>query len=153
MAAMTLACTPPSGSPPSTADATPTWDVALLDRINAERAAVGAGPLAACATLRWAAQVHSLDQAEHSKLTHDGTDGSDLRIRVERAGYVGWSNLGENVAAGYPTVDAVMNGWMSSTLHRENLLNAAFTHVGVGQAASSGGTLYWTQDFGRSGRC
>jgi len=42
---------------------------------------------------------------------------------------------------------------MNSAGHRANLLNASFTHVGVGQVAGSGGTPYWTQDFGRSGRC
>src|SRR4051794_29085557 len=104
MVAMTLACTPAGGVPtdPTTAtvpagDPTPAWELAMLGRINAERAAVGAGPLAACGTLRWAAQGHSLDQASHSTMTHTGSDGSDVRVRAERAGYQGWNSLGENV--------------------------------------------------------
>ena len=125
----------------------------MLARINSERAAVGAAPLVACGTLRSAAQGHTLDQASHSTMTHTGSDGSDLRTRAERAGYRGWTSIGENVAYGYASVDAVMNGWMASSGHRANLLNPAFTHVGLGQAAGSGGTPYWTQDFGRSGSC
>ena len=157
MVAMTLACTPTSGAPTganlAAGDATRAWEVEMLARINAERSAVGAAPLTPCGTLTWAAQGHSLDQAAHGTMTHTGSDGSTLRTRAERAGYTGWTALGENVAYGYPTVDAVMNGWMNSTGHRENLLNSSFTSVGLGQAAGSGGTPYWTQDFGRSGRC
>src|SRR4051812_47833883 len=106
--AMTVACTPaagvataPSAAPATAGDATPAWETAMLARLNAERAAAGVGPLAACGTLRWAAQGHSLDQASHSMMTHTGSDGSDMRARVERAGYVGWNALGENVAYGY----------------------------------------------------
>jgi uncharacterized protein YkwD len=154
---MTLACTPPAGvagNPAGApADATSSWEVAMLSRINAERSAVGAPPLAACGTLRRAAQGHSLDQASHSTMTHTGSDGSTLRQRAERSGYLGWTSLGENVAYGYGSVDAVMNGWMGSSGHRANLLNASFTHVGVGQVAGGNGTPYWTQDFGRAGIC
>jgi len=73
--------------------------------------------------------------------------------RAERAGYSGWMALGENVAYGYGSVESVMAGWMNSSGHRANILNANFTHVGLGRATAANGTLYWTQVFGRSGRC
>src|SRR5262245_5788290 len=105
LATLTLACTPPAGvagtPPPAPVDETPAWEVAMLSRINAERAAVGAGPLSTCGTLRRAAQGHSLDQAAHSSMTHTGSDGSTLKQRAERSGYTGWTSLGENVAYGY----------------------------------------------------
>lgn len=129
------------------------WESQMLARINSERSAVGASPLAICNTLRTAAQNHSADQAAHNTMTHTGSDGSTLTTRANRAGYTGWIALGENVAYGYGTVDAVMTGWMNSPGHRANLLDTGFTHVGLGQAAGSGGALYWTQDFGRAGRC
>jgi len=125
----------------------------MLARINSERAAVGASPLSMCNTLRTAAQNHSADQAAHNTMTHTGSDGSALNTRADRAGYTGWTALGENVAYGYATVDSVMTGWMNSSGHRANLLSTSFSHVGLGQAAGSGGSLYWTQDFGRSGHC
>ena len=125
----------------------------MLQRINAERATAGVGALSACGTLRAAAVAHSADQAAHSSMSHTGSDGSTMVQRAERAGYTGWMSLGENVAYGYGTVDAVMTAWMNSPGHRANLLNGSFTHVGLGQAAAGNGTLYWTQDFGRSGRC
>ena len=129
------------------------WVDEMLASINAQRAAGGAGPLQLCASLGRAASDHTADQAAHDLMTHTGSDGSTMVTRVGRAGYAGWSAVAENVAAGYQTVAAVMNGWMNSTGHRTNLLNPAYTDVGVGQVPSAGGTIYWTQDFGSSGTC
>ncbi|MGN0977744.1 MAG: CAP domain-containing protein, partial [Faecousia sp.] len=53
-------------------------------------------------------------------------------------------SAGENIAKGYATPQAVVNGWMNSSGHRANILNANFTHIGVGYV--SGGN-YWTQMF------
>lgn len=63
----------------------------------------------------------------------------------------GWTRLGENVAAGYPTIAAVTTGWMNSPGHCQNLLDSRFTHLGAQQATN--GSISWTQDFGTSGAC
>lgn len=55
-------------------------------------------------------------------------------------------HVGENIAMGYPTAEAVMDGWMNSDGHRKNILNSDFTKIGIG-VYSSGGTLYWVQLF------
>ena len=55
----------------------------------------------------------------------------------------------ENIAAGQPTVTAVMDAWMASPGHKANILNCAYTDIGVGYAVNSSGTPYWTQDFGK----
>ena len=142
----TAAAAPATTSPAS-------WVGQMLASVNAQRAAVGASPLTLCGHLWTAAQNHSDDQAAHSTMTHTGSDGSSLGDRANRAGYVGWTALGENVAAGQASVDSVMTAWMNSSGHRANLLSTTYVHVGFGRTASSGGTLYWTQDFGRSGAC
>ena len=125
----------------------------MLASINAQRSAAGVGPLALCGTLNLAAQRHSIDQAAHNNMSHTGSNGSTMVSRVQAAGYNGWTSLAENVAYGYSNVGSVMNGWMNSSGHRANLLASSTTHVGVGRAAAASGTLYWTQDFGRSGTC
>ncbi|MFN2323641.1 MAG: CAP domain-containing protein, partial [Trueperaceae bacterium] len=51
---------------------------------------------------------------------------------------------GENVAAGYPSVDAVMAGWLGSDGHCANLMNPGFTEFGAGESGR-----YWTQGFAR----
>jgi hypothetical protein len=69
--------------------------------------------------------------------------------RLERAGYTGWTAIAENIAAGYPTPEAVVQGWMSSPGHRANLLSPRYTEIGIGLVKSSDrfGT-FWTQNFG-----
>jgi uncharacterized protein YkwD len=129
------------------------WQSAMLDQVNAHRAAVGAAPLGWCPTVAVAAQAHSEDQSAHQAMSHTGSDGSTAWERLNRAGYLGWTRAGENVAYGYASVDAVMAGWMSSSGHRANILDARFTHFGAGLADSSAGTPYWTQDFGTGGSC
>ena len=137
----------------TTAPSSSDWKTAMLTRINAERAAVGAAALQLCGRLTTAAQAHSADQAAHNLMTHTGSNGSTFDQRIEAAGYLNWNALAENVAAGYTSVDAVMTGWMNSPGHRTNLLSTSYVHVGVGQATSASGVIYWTQDFGRGGTC
>lgn len=57
---------------------------------------------------------------------------------------ISFRSAGENIAKGYSTPQAVVNGWMNSSGHRANILNAGYTHIGVGYV--SGGN-YWTQMF------
>ena len=57
---------------------------------------------------------------------------------------ISYRSAGENIAKGYATPQAVVNGWMNSSGHRTNILNASYTHIGVGYVA---GGNYWTQMF------
>ena len=57
---------------------------------------------------------------------------------------ISYRSAGENIAKGYATPAAVVNGWMNSSGHRANILNSSFTHIGVGYVADG---RYWTQMF------
>jgi len=120
----------------------------ILTLVNAERAKAGCGNLSAHSKLTIAAQRHSEDQAAHRNMAHEGSDGSNVGTRVTRAGYT-WRAVAENVAMGYRTPEAVMQGWMNSPGHRRNILNCTYRHLGVG-VAEGGGSLYWTQVFAAS---
>jgi uncharacterized protein YkwD len=135
------------GPPPQASESS------LLAQVNVQRANAGAPPLRWCAALGRSAAAHSADQAARNTMTHTGSDGSDVAIRVDRNGYRGWAALGENVAAGYNSEAAVLTAWMNSAGHRANILSPGFTHVGSGSVTSGNGTRYWTQDFGRTGSC
>jgi uncharacterized protein YkwD len=147
------ACTAPGPAPPPTPSAPGPWAATMLAQVNAQRGAVGMSPLGWCGSLTRAAQAHSDDQAAHNMMSHGGSDGSTFVDRATRAGYVGWTALAENVAYGYPSVDAVMAAWMGSSGHRANILNPAYTGFGAGLAYGTDGNPYWTQEFGRSGTC
>ncbi|MFF4419594.1 CAP domain-containing protein [Streptomyces sp. NPDC001549] len=116
----------------------------VLALVNQERASAGCQAVSLNAKLTKAAQDHSADMASHSNMSHTGSDGSDPGARITRAGYT-WSTYGENVAYGYSTPEKVMEGWMNSQGHRENILNCSFKEIGIGLAQPGS---YWTQDFG-----
>jgi uncharacterized protein YkwD len=114
----------------------------IVASVNAQRAAHGLGGLAVSSQLMWAANRRSAIQATDNTMSHDG-----WTTVIQQSGYpAGW--WGENVAMGFTTPAAVMNGWMNSTGHRENILSPHYTHIGVGCAYSRSHVAYWTQDFG-----
>jgi uncharacterized protein YkwD len=131
----------------------PLWQVQMLNGVNSQRAAAGLAPLALCYPLARAAGSHSDDQAAMGNMTHLGSDGSYLGDRADGAGYHNWSTLSENIAEGYTDEASVMAAWVASPDHLENMLRPEFTAVGFGQATSSSGVWYWTQDFGAGGTC
>ncbi|MGP3985842.1 CAP domain-containing protein [Streptomyces sp. 3N207] len=145
--ATTKSSSPSSAAPTSTTASTASGSSGLQDQIvglvNEERQKAGCKPVTADAKLTKAAQAHSEDMAEHSNMSHTGSDGSSPDDRIERAGY-SWSTYGENVAYGYSSPESVMEGWMNSSGHRANILNCDFKEIGVGHAQPG---HYWTQDF------
>lgn len=101
-------------------------------------------------TLRQVAYAHSKDMADRGFFSHTNPDGDGPGDRIDRTNY-DYSTWGENIAAGYETPAAVMDGWMNSPGHRSNILNCRFLDIGVGYyyKASSDWEYYWTQVFGR----
>ncbi|MCK2217004.1 CAP domain-containing protein [Actinomadura sp. ATCC 31491] len=113
---------------------------------NAERAKGGCRPLTHDARLRRAAFGHSADMAKNDYFEHDSQDGRDLVDRIRATGFTG-SAWAENIAMGQRTAAEVVKGWMRSAGHRQNIMNCAYTHIGVGAAKDAQGQIYWTQDF------
>lgn len=56
---------------------------------------------------------------------------------------------GENIAYGAVTPEGIFNQWKNSSAHYQNMMNPDFKMIGVGCWQSGGGTMYWTQEFGR----
>ena len=114
--------------------------------------------------LAYAAQIHSNDLAQSNTFSHTGSGtssdivaqeehpgiGSSYEERAAYAGYTGWIYLGENIAAGYSTVQEVIDAWLSSPGHCHNLMNQDFTEVGMTKVYNSSSTYktYWAQEFG-----
>lgn len=118
----------------------------VLAVTNAERAAAGCGALDMDDRLRSAARGHSQDMAARDYFSHTTPEGASPSDRARAAGWPG--GAGENIAMGYRSPEAVMDGWMNSDGHRANLLNCRYTDIGVGVASDDRGRLYWTQKFG-----
>ncbi|WP_319018236.1 CAP domain-containing protein [Microbispora sitophila] len=139
------ASTTPSASPTSGSAVGTAIENEVVRLTNAERAKAGCGPLKHDPRLRAAAYAHSANMSAQNKMEHV-LDGRDPGYRITLAGYT-WRAYGENIAKGYGTAQAVVQGWMNSPGHRQNILNCNYTDIGVGYVAAGG--PYWTQDFGR----
>jgi uncharacterized protein YkwD len=107
-------------------------------------------PVSWSENLAMAAYLHSEDMVLNNFFGHTGSDGSSAGQRISRQGYP-WRTYGENIAVGYPTVSSVIQGWLGSEGHCENLMNPAFTEIGAGYAIGPfGGNpagRYWTFDL------
>jgi uncharacterized protein YkwD len=130
----------------------------VLDLINQARATrryCGNTMFNAARPVRWndaladASRLHAEDMARYNYFSHSGRDGSDPAQRVKRAGY-NYSSTGENIAAGQMNPEDAVAGWIKSPPHCANLMNPAFTEMGVAFAVDSGSEMgvYWSQAFG-----
>lgn len=134
-------------------------DKAMLTQVNDARSQArtcGSVDYPATTALSWhctldsVAYGHSRDMGDHNFFSHTGSDGLSVGNRVTNAAY-DWSAVGENIAAGYPSVDAVMTGWLGSPGHCANIMRASYTEFGAASYTVNGSDypIYWTQVFAR----
>jgi uncharacterized protein YkwD len=133
----------------------PSFEQQVLTLVNQERA-TGAtcngtpyppvAPLSMDSSLRQAARDHSADLALDNYFSHTGLDGRSFSDRIRDAGYTGNGPLGENISAGQVSSRSVVDGWMVSVGHCENIMHAEFQDLGVGYAHRSGSRYrhYWS---------
>ena len=98
---------------------------------NAHRARVGCGPLRWDQRTGTVAQAHADDMVRRDYFSHTNPEGGSPFDRLRAAG-VTYTAAAENIAYGYPTAAAVLQGWLNSDGHRRNLENCEYTHHGVG---------------------
>ena len=125
------------------ASASGTYDEAsarryILDATNRARVSAGLAPVSGDFDLDRVAQNCSQTQATNDTMAH--CTGFQTLYPS------GWTAASENVAAGY-SVESVVDAWMNSAGHRDNILRADATHLGIGYALSSRGRPYFTQNF------
>ncbi|HSP34625.1 MAG TPA: CAP domain-containing protein [Thermoanaerobaculia bacterium] len=108
----------------------------LLAAMNRERAVYGLQPLHLSAQLSCAASDRVNDMFEKQYFDHVSPDGIDPFTWADRRGY-DYREIGENLAVGYRTAASVVDGWMHSSAHRNNILKPAFREIGIATAAAS----------------
>jgi uncharacterized protein YkwD len=119
----------------------------VLYLVNQERQSAGLPALAWDDGAAEVAFQHSLDMDVRGFFDHMNPDGQLPWDRLDAAG-IAYSSAGENIAYGYTSSTSVMNGWMNSQGHRENILRTSFTRIGVGVHVSPS-NVWWTQVFYR----
>lgn len=126
----------------------------VLTLTNQFRQQNGLSALTYNTRLGTAAQGHSQNMALRDFFSHTGLDGSEPWDRVTAAGYQ-WSRVTENIAAGQRTAQDVVQGWIDSPGHRENMLDPQVTQIGLGyyflgnDTGTKNYNTYWTQVFAR----
>jgi len=123
-----------------------TLEQQVINLVNKERAASGLAPLASNWELCRVARYKSQDMINKKYFAHQSpTYGSPFTM-MQSFG-IRFSAGGENIAYGQRTPQEVMNAWMNSPGHRNNIMSPIYTQIGVGVAKASNGTYYWTQMF------
>lgn len=113
----------------------------FVDLMNDHRVSVGCVPLQWRGDVAEVALYHSRDMIERDFFAHSNPDGASPFDRLDDAG-VDFSRGAENIAYGYPTGEAVLDGWLNSPGHRANIENCNLTHHGVGLEGT-----HWTHLF------
>jgi uncharacterized protein YkwD len=130
------------------------WRERMLTRLNAVRAAAGSPALRMCPALGRSAQSYAGQMERDDRVSHTGADGSSTSQRITGSGY-GGTLLGENLAAGQPTVAEALGDWRRSPSHYAAMTDPRFRHVGFGFAPGRGTryATYWVQHLGAGGAC
>ena len=131
---------------PNTSSSESAMEEEVLRLVNEERTQRGLGALKRASDLDALARAHSADMINRHFFDHNNPDGQTPFDRMRAAG-ISYRAAAENIASGQRSAEAVMNAWMNSSGHRANILNATYTEIGIGAVKSSGGTIYWTQEF------
>ena len=129
------------------------FESTLVSLINQERSNQGISPLVVSSQLTAAARQHSRDMACNDFFSHTGSDGSSPFQRIAWSGF-SFTAAAENIYAGsgsFNSPQQAFNSWMNSPGHRTNMLNATYTHIGVGYIYCASSTYggYFTADFAR----
>lgn len=106
-----------------------------------------APPLTWNTQLQYAALLHARDMNKKKYFSHINREGKSSKDRILESGYSvkGYRSftVGENIAWGQRSIREVMDGWIKSAGHCRNLMNRAYSEVGIAME-----NYYWVQDFG-----
>lgn len=119
----------------------------ILALVNSEREKDGLDPLVLNETLNQVAQAHADYMKDTGDFEHVSKDGISPFDRMDAAGYE-YKSAGENIAWGQESPEEVMQDWMDSPGHRENILRDNFEELGIGIACKEEHRCYWVQEFG-----
>lgn len=152
----------------------PRLEKKIHDLINAERKKKGLAALGWQESLNRIARRYSQDMSKRNFFAHNDPEGNSFldrykeegfacRLRIGNTTYLGGENIAQdnlyksvlyrNGVAYYDwnTEDeiaaSIVNGWMNSKGHRENILTPYFKRHGIGLSISDDGKVYVTQNF------
>lgn len=119
------------------------YEAEVIELVNEIRGEHGLRPLTTNWQLSRVARYKSQDMHDNKYFSHTSpTYGTPFKM-IKDFG-ISYKTAGENIAMGYKTPHDVVTGWMNSSGHRANILNASYKQIGVGYVPDG---KYWTQMF------
>ena len=104
----------------------------IIEWTNNNRAIEGLPPLSQNSTLSASAALKAQDMLENQYFAHAAPDGTELSDLIEDVGYA-YVLIGENLALGnFADDQALVQAWMDSPGHRENIMHENYTQIGIG---------------------
>ena len=116
----------------------------ILELVNIHRRSIGKSILTRNSTADNLAAEHTNYMIAQQKISHDNFGARFQSLQQD----VNAHAAGENVAYGYKTAQAVMQGWINSPGHKANI-EGDFTHIGIAAIKNSQGLYYYSQLFYR----
>ena len=113
----------------------------VVSLVNDFRKKEGLSMLKQDDTLAEAAMFKANDMAKNNYFDHHSPKHGSL-TNIMKKFNISYSSVGENIAQGQRTPKEVVDAWMKSPGHRQNIMNPNFTHIGVGYV-----NAYWVQHF------
>lgn len=123
----------------------------LINLTNGERQQNSVLLLKASYLLEKAAQLKADDMAQKGYFAHTSPEGIKPWDWLERVGY-SYQAAGENLAVDFLDSEDIDKAWMDSPSHRANILNNAFTEIGIATARGAYNgkeTIFVVQFFGK----
>lgn len=114
----------------------------ILELVNTHRTGIGKESLSMNTLATDLANEHTFYMIDQNDISHDDFDQRSSKLFEEENA----TRTGENVAFGQQSAKAVMEAWLNSSGHRENI-EGDFTHIGIGVIKNNSGVYYFTQIF------
>lgn len=125
----------------------------LVSITNKKRAEAGLPSLVLNSNLSQAAALKAGDMFAKDYWAHNSPDGITPWAFIKQSGY-DYAYAGENLARGFNSAEDVVNAWMASPKHKENMLFKNYNDVGffVGTGKLKGeDTILVVEEFGNQG--
>lgn len=124
---------------------------AILESMtNDQRIQNNASPLSENALLKLAAEEKAKDMATRGYFAHNSPEGYLPWYWLDKVGYR-YQHAGENLAVNFTDSKDVVDAWMRSPTHRENIVKRIYTETGIGMATGvyeGRPAIYVAQFFG-----
>lgn len=101
----------------------------LLAGTNAQRQAAGLTSLTYNVTLSQAAAAKAQDMFTYNYWAHNSPQGKTPWVFIQQAGYK-YTVAGENLAKNFATSQGVIDAWMASPTHKDNIMKPSYRDIG-----------------------